>query len=336
MSKILVTGGAGFMGSNMVRFLLNKYDDASVVNVDKLTYSGNLDNLKDIVGHPRYAFVRADISDRATMEGVFREHQPEYVLNYAAETHVDRSILEPGQFIFTDVVGTYTLLDVAREHAIKKYIQISTDEVFGSIENGEFTEQSSFQPSSPYSASKAGADHLVAAYWKTFRTPTIGTHSCNVFGPYQHPEKFIPLLITNLLEKKKFPLYGDGLNVREWIYIPDHCLAVDQVLQRGVPGKTYNIGSGERLTNLEVVQKVLTILTLDQGMIERVRDRPGHDRRYALDSTTLRTELGWKPTRTFDHGLVATIRWYRQNEWWWRKVKNDAFRAYERRQYGTS
>lgn len=334
--RILLTGGAGFMGSNMVRFLLNKYPDVAIVNVDKLTYSGNLDNLKDMVGDRRYTFVHADIADQGAMEQVFREQKPEYVLNYAAETHVDRSILEPGQFVITDVIGTYTLLEVARRHAIKKYIQISTDEVFGSVAEGEFTEISPFNPSSPYAASKAGADHLVAAYWKTFRTPTIGTHACNVYGPYQHPEKFIPLLITNLLEGKTFPLYGDGLNVREWIYVPDHCQAIDQILERGLPGKAYNIGTSERLTNLEVVQKVLAILGVDQGVIEVVKDRPGHDRRYALDSTTLCTELGWTPTRTFDHGLAATVRWYRQNEWWWRKVKDDSFRQYERRQYGTS
>lgn len=334
--RILLTGGAGFLGSNMVRFLLNKYDDASVVNVDKLTYSGNLDNLKDIVGHPRYTFIRADIADRATMERVFREHKPDHVLNYAAETHVDRSIFEPGQFILTDVVGTYTLLDVARQHPIKKYVQISTDEVFGSIDNGAFTETSPFQPSSPYSASKAGADHLVAAYWTTYRLPTIVTHACNIFGPYQHPEKFIPLFLTNLLEGKKIPVYGDGKNIREWMYLSDHCIAIDTIVQKGVPGEVYIIGSGERLMNLDVVQKLLAALNADESMIEYVKDRPGHDRRYAVDSSKLRTELGWKPTRTFDQGLTATVRWYRENEWWWRKVKDEAFRQYERRQYGTS
>lgn len=323
------------MGSNMVRFLLNKYADVLVINVDKLTYAGNLDNLKDVVGDRRYAFVQGDIADRPVIERVFREHQPEAVLNYAAETHVDRSILEPGQFVKTDVLGTFTLLDVARQHAIKKYIQISTDEVFGSIAEGEFTETSAFEPSSPYAASKAGADHLVTAYGKTYGLPTIVTHACNVFGPYQHPEKFLPLMITNFLEGRKFPLYGDGLNVREWLYVPDHCIAIDGILQRGMPGQVYNLGSDERLTNLDVVRKVLTALALDEDMIERVNDRPGHDRRYAVNSTKVRVELGWRPTRTFDQGLTSTIRWYRENEWWWRKVKNEAFRQYERRQYGT-
>lgn len=332
--RILLTGGAGFMGSNMVRFLLNKYDDAFVVNLDKLTYAGNLDNLKDVVGHPRYVFVKADIADQSAIESVFREHRPECVLNYAAETHVDRSILDPSSFIRTDVFGTYTLLETSRRHHLKRYIQISTDEVYGSTDDGLFSETTPFDPSSPYSASKAGADHLVRAYWRTYQLPTIVTHSCNFFGPFQYPEKLIPLFITNLLEGKRLPVYGDGQQVREWIYVPDHCRAVDAILQRGQPGDVYNIGTGERFTNLEVTHKVLNLLGAGDEMIEYVKDRPGHDRRYAIDSTRLRTELGWKPLHTFGNGLASTIRWYRENDWWWKKLKSGQYLEYYRAQYG--
>ncbi len=331
--RILLTGGAGFMGSNMVRFLLNKYEDAYVVNVDKLTYAGNLDNLKDIVGHPRYAFVKADIADQPAIESVFREHRPEYVLNYAAETHVDRSILDPSSFIRTDVFGTYALLETSRRHQLKRYLQISTDEVYGSTDDGLFSESTPFDPSSPYSASKAGGDHLVRAYWKTYQLPTIVTHSCNFFGPYQYPEKLIPLFITNLLEGQRIPVYGDGQQVREWIYVPDHCRAIDAILQAGQPGEVYNIGTGERFTNLEVTRKVLSLLGAGDEMIEYVKDRPGHDRRYAIDSTQIRTQLDWKPLHAFDDGLTSTIRWYRQNEWWWKKLKSGEYLEYYRAQY---
>ncbi|MBI4426490.1 MAG: dTDP-glucose 4,6-dehydratase [Candidatus Kerfeldbacteria bacterium] len=329
--RILLTGGAGFMGSNMVRFLLNKYADAMVVNLDKLTYAGNLDNLKDIVGHPRYVFVKGDIADEGVVERVFKQNRPEIVLNYAAETFVDRSIHDPKPFIITDVVGTYTLLETARRHGVKKYVQISTDEVFGSTQDGLFTEQSPFDPSSPYSASKAGADHLVRSYWRTYGLPTIVTNSCNFFGPYQYPEKLIPLFITNLLEGKKVSVYGDGQHVREWIYVPDHCAAIDSIITTGRPGEVYNIGTGERLTNIEVTRKILPLLGLRENVIEFVKDRPGHDRRYALDSTKIKTELGWAPTRTFDQGLISTVRWYRENEWWWKKLKDGSFGAHDER-----
>jgi dTDP-glucose 4,6-dehydratase len=334
--RILLTGGAGFMGSNMVRFLLNRYADATVVNLDKLTYAGNLDTLKDIVGHPRYSFIKGDIADGVTVENVFKQHRPEVVLNYAAETHVDRSILEPKDFITTDVVGTYTLLAASKKHGVKKYIQISTDEVFGSTPDGLFTEQSPFDPSSPYAASKAGADHLVQAYWRTYGLPTIVTHSCNFFGPYAHPEKMIPLFITNLLEGKKIPVYGDGQQVRDWIFVPDHCAAIVSIMTSGRPGVVFNIGTGERLANVEVTKKILALVGYGQDMIEYVKDRPGHDQRYALDSTKIRTELGWAPTRTFEQGLSSTIRWYRENEWWWKKLKSGNFGAYYQQQYGAA
>jgi len=332
--RILVTGGAGFMGSNMVRFLLNKYPDSSITNVDKLTYAGNLENLKDLVGRRNYAFEKIDIADAPAIERVFRQYRPEIVINYAAETHVDRSIQSPRDFIDTDVLGTFTLLEASRRHGVQRYIQISTDEVFGSTEDGEFSETTPFDPSSPYSASKAGADHLVRAYYRTYQFPTIVTHSCNFFGPYQYPEKLVPLFITNLLEEKKVPMYGDGLNIREWIYVPDHCTAIDAVITKGEPGEIYNIGTGDRLTNLEVAHKILGILGLDHSWIEFVKDRPGHDRRYAVDSQKIRTQLGWKPGHTFDHGLESTIRWYRDNRSWWIPIKNGSYRDYYQKQYG--
>ncbi|MBI5405171.1 MAG: dTDP-glucose 4,6-dehydratase [Candidatus Kerfeldbacteria bacterium] len=331
--RVLLTGGAGFMGSNMVRFLLNKYPDASVVNVDKLTYAGNLDNLKDLIGDHRYAFEKADIADPEAIERIFRTHQPEIVLNYAAETHVDRSIQSPRDFIMTDVFGTFTLLEASKRHGLKKFIQISTDEVFGSTADGEFSETSPFDPSSPYSAAKAGGDHLVRSYWRTFRLPTIVTHSCNFFGPYQYPEKLIPLFITNLLENKKVPVYGAGQQVREWIYVADHCAAIDTVMTKGQAGEVYNIGTGDRLTNLEVTKKIMAQLQAGEEMIEHVADRPGHDVRYAINSAKLRTELGWSPTHTFDQGLTSTVRWYRANESWWKKIKSGQYLEYYRRQY---
>ncbi|MBI4089766.1 MAG: dTDP-glucose 4,6-dehydratase [Candidatus Kerfeldbacteria bacterium] len=334
--RILLTGGAGFMGSNMVRFLLNKYADAEVVNLDKLTYAGNLDNLKDIVGHPHYSFVKGDIADETAVENVFRQHRPEIILNYAAETHVDRSIHDPRAFIQTDVLGTFTLLEASKRHGVKRFVQISTDEVFGSMTEGLFSETTPFDPSSPYSASKAGADHLVRAYWRTYQLPTIVTHSVNFFGPYENPEKLIPLFVTNLLEGKKVPVYGDGQQVREWIYVPDHCLAIDTIISTGVPGEVYNIGTGDRLANIEVTRKILKLLSMGEDMIEYVKDRPGHDARYAIDSSKLRTELGWQPTRSFDQGLASTVRWYRDNEWWWKKIKAGSFREYYQRQYGTT
>lgn len=332
--RYLITGGAGFMGSNMIRFLLNKYEDAFVVNVDKLTYAGNLDNLKDLVGHPRYAFVKADIVDQPAMGAVFKKHVPDVVVNYAAETHVDRSILDPSSFIRTDVLGTFSLLEASKEHHVKLYVQISTDEVYGSIDEGLCTESTPFDPSSPYSASKAGADHLVQAYWRTFHVPTIGTHSCNFIGPYQYPEKLIPLFITNILEGKRVPVYGDGQQVREWIYVPDHCMAIDALIEHGRPGESYNIGTGDRLTNLDITKKVLSLLGVGEERIEYVKDRPGHDRRYALDATKIRTEIGWKPTRTFDASLASTVRWYRENSWWWKKLKSGEYLEYYKRQYG--
>jgi len=319
--KMLLTGGAGFMGSNMVRYLLNKRQDIELLNVDKLTYAGNLDNLKDVTGHPQYSFVKADIADRGAMERVFKKLQPDVVINYAAETHVDRSIARPFDFAITDVIGTLTLLELSRLNGVTKYIQISTDEVFGSTNEGEWNESAPFDPSSPYSASKAGGDHLVHAYWKTYGFPGIVTHSCNCFGPYQYPEKIIPLFITNLLERKKVPVYGDGMQTREWIFVPDHCAAIEAILDHGVPGEAYNIGTGQRITNIELTRKILALLDATDDSIEHVKDRPGHDLRYALDATKLTGTLGWKPSISFDDGLRATVQWYREHEAWWKKIK---------------
>lgn len=330
--KVLVTGGLGFMGSNFVRHMLTSYQDVQVLNVDKMTYAGNPENLRDVEKDSRYTFLKADIADSAVVDRAVKEYHPDVIVNYAAETHVDRSILEPEAFIRTDIFGTYNLLEAVRKYSIPRYIQISTDEVFGSIEEGEFTEETAFDPSSPYSASKAGADHLVRAYHRTFQTPTIVTHACNNYGPYQYPEKLIPLFVTNLLEGKKVPVYGSGMNIREWIYVLDHARAIDTILRNGEIGGIYNIGTGERLTNIDITQRILTALGKDESSIERVADRPGHDLRYAVDSTKLRG-LGWKPDYTFAKGLAETVRWYTEHEAWWKKIKSGEYLDYYKRQY---
>jgi dTDP-glucose 4,6-dehydratase len=317
--RLLVTGGAGFMGSNFVRHVLAKYPDYTVVNLDKLTYAGNPANLADVADNPRYRFVQGDIGDAALIDELLP--QVDAVVNYAAETHVDRSIDNPGEFLMTDVIGTYTLLEGMRKHGVSRMVQISTDEVFGSTEDGLFTEETPMAPNSPYSASKAGGDLLCRAYHHTYGTPVIVTHSCNFFGPYQYPEKVIPLFITNLLEGKSVPLYGDGRNVREWIHTEDHCNAVDLILHKGEPGEVYNIGSGERISNLELTKLLLDLTGRDEGYINRVADRPGHDLRYAIDATKLRTQLGFAPTVDLRGGLERTVRWYRDHEAWWRPLK---------------
>lgn len=336
MKNILITGGAGFMGSTMIHFLLSQTSDISIINLDKLTYAGNLANLQDIENDKRYAFIRGDISDQRLVESICANQTIECVLNYAAETHVDRSILDPKAFLTTDMIGTFTLLEAVRKFHIPKMIQISTDEVYGSIENGLFSETSPFQPNSPYAASKAGGDHLCRAYFKTYQTPVIVTHSCNFYGPFQYPEKFIPLFVTNLLEGKKVPLYGDGLQTREWIFTHDHCKAIKEIMERGQLGEAYNIGSGDRKTNLEITKKILGRLSKDESMIERATDRPGHDRRYAIDSSKLRQEIGWEPSMPFDQGLDETIAWYVNNKNWWKPLKSGEFLKYYQKQYQRS
>lgn len=317
--RLLVTGGAGFIGSNFIHYILKKYPDYDVVNLDKLTYAGNLDNLQDVADNSHYMFIKGDIADEKLVNSIF-EKGVDCCINYAAETHVDRSITSPKDFIMTDVLGTYTLLEAVKKYGVKKYIQISTDEVFGSIENGSFSEDSPFRPNSPYSASKAGGDHLCHAYHVTYGLPVIVTHSCNVYGPYQYPEKVIPLFVTNLIQGKKVPLYGDGQNVREWLYTEDHCRAIDLILHHGKPGEVYNIGSGHEIVNLELTHMILQECQKSEAMIEYVPDRLGHDRRYALDFSKIRQELGYKPLHLFQERLHDTIEWYGQNAWWWKKL----------------
>ena len=330
--KILVTGGAGFAGSNFIRYVLKKYPNYQIINLDKLTYAGNLENLKDIEGNANYQFTKGDISDKRTVFKVCRFNKLDAIINYAAETHVDRSILDPEAFIKTDVLGTYNILEAVKEFKIAKFIQISTDEVYGSLEKGKFTEASPFMPNSPYSASKAGADLLCRAYVKTYGLPIIATHACNFYGPYQYPEKLIPLFITNILEQKKLPLYGQGQNVREWLYVLDHASAVDFLLHKGEAGETYNIGSGVEKKNIQITEMILKELDVDKKMIEYIKDRPGHDWRYSLDWAKIK-KLGWQPEYDFDEALRETIRWYKKNDWWWKKLKSGEYLEYYKKQY---
>lgn len=318
--RLLVTGGAGFMGSDFIRFLLSEEADIEIVNFDKLTYAGNLANLREVENDPRYRFVKGDIADSEAVCTTLKDSQFEAVVNFAADTHVDRSISDAAPFIQTDVVGTFTLLEAVRKFSIPRFVQISTDEVYGSLESGEADEHANFEPNSPYAASKAGGDLLCRAYAKTYGMPVIVTHSCNNFGPYQYPEKVIPLFVTNLVEDKKVPLYGDGLNEREWISVRDHSRVVTAILKKGNPGEVYNIGTGWRISNLELTKKILAHFGKGVDMIERVPDRLGHDRRYALNADKLRA-LGWAPTGTFNEHLAATIEWYKTHRDWWEALK---------------
>lgn len=316
--KILVTGGAGFIGSNFVRYMLDEYPDVRIVNYDKLTYAGNLENLADVEDDPRYEFVRGDICDpqalTEAMEGC------DAVVNFAAESHVDRSITGPAEFIQTNVFGTQVILEAVKKLKVERLLHISTDEVYGSIEKGSFKEIDRLSPSSPYSASKASADLLCNAYFVTFGVPVIISRSSNNFGPYQYPEKIIPLFVTNALEGKALPVYGDGLNVRDWTYVEDNCAALDLILREGKPGEIYNVGAGNEVPNIELTRRILEVLGKDENLIEYVADRPGHDRRYSIDSSKVRA-LGWAPKLDFEEALRLTVEWYRDNETWWRKLK---------------
>lgn len=316
--KLLVTGGAGFIGSNFIRYVLNKHPDCQVLNFDKLTYAGNPDNLKDVAQNPNYDFVKGDITNACAVEEVMEGI--DVVLNFAAESHVDRSILSPDEFVLTNVLGVNTLLKVAREKKVERFVQISTDEVYGSIEKGSFRESDPLMPSSPYSASKAGGDLLAYSYWVTHQFPVVITRSSNNFGPYQYPEKVIPLFITNALEGRPLPLYGDGLNVRDWLFVVDNCEAIDLVLHQGKEGEIYNIGAGNELTNSDLTEKILQLLRKPETLIKYVKDRPGHDRRYSIDSSKIH-KLGWQPRRKFEEALEETIRWYENNTEWWKKLK---------------
>jgi dTDP-glucose 4,6-dehydratase len=328
--RIVVTGGAGFIGSNFVRHLLRTHDAVEVVNLDKLTYAGNLENLRDVEDDPRYSFVRGDICDAGVVRSALAG--ADAVVNFAAETHVDRSISDPQDFIRTDVLGTHTLLEAVRELGVGRYLQVSTDEVYGSIDEGSFTEASDLDPSSPYSASKAGADLLVLAYHRTFGTPVLITRSSNNYGAFQYPEKIVPLFISNALDDQPLPVYGDGRNVRDWLYVEDNCAAIDLVLRAGEPGNVYNVGGGNEVENLDLTRRILGLLGKDAGLIRYVTDRPGHDRRYAVDCAKLRA-LGWTPRTSFDDGLAATVAWYRDNRAWWERIKSGEWRAYYARQY---
>ena len=334
MARALITGGAGFIGSSFVRHLLRRRTGLSVVVLDKLTYAGNPDNLREFEGDPRYRFVRGDIADAAMVDALFSEGL-DLVFNFAAESHVDRSIHAPDAFLRTDVYGAYTLLEAARRRPVGRFIQISTDEVYGSVASGACSEDSPLRPSSPYAASKAAADGLVHAYWVTYGVPAIVTRATNNYGPRQYPEKIIPLFVTNALDGLPLPLYGDGQNVRDWLHVEDHCAALLCVAEGGEVGGIYNLGGGNERANVDVARRILAALGLPRSLIRPVADRPGHDRRYALDCARAR-DLGWRPRVSFEAGLEATIAWYRDNRAWWEPLKSGAAAAYFRRQYGAS
>jgi dTDP-glucose 4,6-dehydratase len=319
--KLIVTGGAGFIGSNFIHYILANYPNDQVLNFDKLTYAGNLDNLKDIENDPRYKFYKGDIGNTKALESALSiMNGVDAIVNFAAETHVDRSILAAGDFVQTDVLGTYTLLEAVKKHQIKRYVHISTDEVYGSIEQGSFTEESNLQPNSPYSASKAGGDLLVRSYHKTYGLPVLITRASNNYGPFHYPEKIIPLFITNALQGKKLPIYGDGKNVRDWLYVEDHCAGIDLVLRKGQVGEVYNIAGENERENIEITRLILKELGKPESMIEYVKDRPGHDRRYSIDCSKLR-KLGYSPKMSFAAGIKKTVLWYQANREWWEKIK---------------
>jgi dTDP-glucose 4,6-dehydratase len=341
MRRILITGGAGFIGSNLVRMLLTERTDVEVVNFDLLTYAGNPANLADLQDNPRYRFIHGDIGDaeavRSALEGV------DAIMHLAAESHVDRSILSGAPFVLTNVLGTHTMLATARERGIARFLHCSTDEVYGELPwrdpdapgpRERFTEETPIDPRSPYSASKAGSDHLALAFHRTHGMDVVLTRCSNNYGPYQFPEKLIPLCVTNAIEDRKVPIYGDGLYVRDWIHVDDHCRGLIAALEQGAPGRVYNFGGDAERTNLQIVRTILAALGKDEGLLEFVRDRPGHDRRYAVDSSRARSELGWRPGVTFEQGIASTVAWYRSRPEWWRAVKSGAYRSYYEEQYG--
>jgi dTDP-glucose 4,6-dehydratase len=330
--KLLVTGGCGFIGSNFIRHFLTEHADDRIVNLDKLTYAGNPANVADLERHPRYSFVHGDICDAKLVRDVARG--VDAVVNFAAMTHVDRSILDPDEFLKTDVLGVHVLLEAVRELRIPRLLQISTDEVYGSIPRGAATEASPLRPTNPYSAAKAGGDLLAQAYWNTHGVPVVITRSSNNFGPYQYPEKVVPLFVTNALDDQPLPLYGDGRQVRDWLYVLDNCAAVDLVLRQGRDGEVYNVGGGHEVENVALTREILRLTGKSERLIQPVTDRPGHDRRYALDCTKL-WQLGWAPRYPFASALETTVRWYRDNTAWWRPLKSGEFRAYYERQYGS-
>jgi dTDP-glucose 4,6-dehydratase len=335
--KLLVTGGAGFIGSNFIIYWLKNHPEDKIVNLDKLTYAGNLENLKSVENNPNYKFVHDDICNPQSVNSLISNEQIETIVHFAAESHVDRSILDAAPFIKTNIEGTYVLLEAAVKNKVQRFHHISTDEVFGHLEINtpeKFNLETKYDPRSPYSASKAAADHLVRAYHSTYNLPITISNCSNNYGPFQFPEKLFALTITNLLEGKKVPVYGDGLNVRDWLYVDDHCQAIDLILQKGRVGKTYLIGGlTEDISNIEVVKRILKIMNQDESMIEYVKDRPGHDRRYALDWSKTKEELGYQPQFSFDEYLEKTIHWYQENQDWWKKVKSGEYQKYYEKQY---
>ncbi len=348
MTNILITGGAGFIGSNFIKMMLERYSDYNIVNVDVLTYAGNLENLIDISNHHNYTFEKVDIRDRLKIKELFKKYDFKYVINFAAESHVDRSIEEPEVFLTTNIVGTQVLLDVAKNHwKIKpddkyskeykenvKFLQVSTDEVYGALgKEGMFIETMPLKPNSPYSASKASADLIVRSYNKTFGMPINITRCSNNYGPYQFPEKLIPLMINNCLIDKQLPVYGDGKQIRDWLHVKDHCSAIDTVLHKGVNGEIYNIGGNNEKANIEIVKLIINTLNKSEDLINYVKDRPGHDRRYAIDNTKITTELGWKPTYTFEEGIKETIEWYLNNQKWIQNIVSGEYENYYKKMY---
>ncbi len=329
MKKLLVTGGMGFIGSNFIREFIEKYE---IVNLDKLTYAGNPANLKDIDGHPNYEFVKGDICDEKIVEECM-EKGIDAVINFAAETHVDRSIMYAGDFIQTDVYGSFVLLEAAKKFGIERFLQISTDEVYGEIEVGLFKETDQLNPRNPYSASKTGADRLASSYHNTYGLYTVIVRPSNNYGPFQYPEKLIPLFTTNAIDGKSLPIYGDGSQIRDWLFVKDNCEAIEMLLSKGKAGEAYNVGGENERTNMEITKKILEVTGKDESIIKYVEDRPGHDKRYALDNTKI-NKLGWKPRHDFDEAMERTIRWYMENEGWWRPIKSGEFKKYYKEKYG--
>ncbi|ENJ9652638.1 dTDP-glucose 4,6-dehydratase [Clostridium botulinum] len=348
MKTILVTGGAGFIGSNFIKLMLKKYPDYKIINIDVLTYAGNLENLKDIQDYPNYTFIRADIRDRVKMDEIFKTYDVDNVVNFAAESHVDRSIVEPEIFLTTNIIGTQVMLDVAKKHwklnANDKYskeykkgvkfLQVSTDEVYGTLSlTGSFVETMPLMPNSPYSASKASADMIVRAYYETFGMPINITRCSNNYGPYQFPEKLIPLVINNCLNEKELPVYGDGMQIRDWLHVSDHCSAIDMVLHKGLVGEVYNIGGNNEKANIDIVKLIVKTLGKAESLIRYVKDRPGHDRRYAIDNTKIITKLGWEPIHTFEEGIKETIQWYLNNTEWFENIVSGDYMKYYKSMY---
>jgi dTDP-glucose 4,6-dehydratase len=334
MVNVLVTGGAGFIGSNFVRHAIAVHPDWRVTTLDKLTYAGRLENLQGVIDHPRHEFVKGDVADPSVAQPLVAAS--DLVVHFAAETHVDRSILSAGDFITTDVFGTFVLLEAARQAPrLRRFVQISTDEVYGSVAEGSSREIDELRPRNPYSASKAGADRLAYSYWATYEVPVVITRASNNYGPYQFPEKIIPLFVTNALDDIPLPLYGDGMNERDWLHVSDHCRALDLVIERGVCGEVYNIGGGNHVRNRDLTNRILELVDKPASLVRHMQDRPGHDRRYSLNTEKLQA-LGWTPAVDFDRGLAETIAWYRGNEWWWRPIKQEdpAYKAYYQAQYG--